>query len=131
MRHESHVGLVYTHTKRNRRHDNQTIFHQKLMLILLPQFIAHPGMIGQSPQAFLIQPFSGFFDFFTGQAIHNPGITRVFRANKIQQLLAGIIFLDNAITNIRTIETTDKHLSIFERQTLNDFLAGAFIGCSG
>ena len=88
-------------------------------------------MIGQGGYSLLVQPVCHLFGFAPRQAVDDTGISGMFAANKIEQLLASVLFLRDSILNVGTVETADKLARLLQLQALDDFLAGALVGGCG
>ena len=61
-------------------------------------------MIGKGVKSLILQPVGRFLRFLSGQAVDNAGITLVAVLKKAKQLIAGIVFGGDGVTDIRAIE---------------------------
>src|SRR5690554_2132548 len=114
MRNKTHIGFIDTHTKSNRGDDDDTVFAQKALLMALPCGGRQTGVIRQRSKALLRQPSGGLVDFAPGQTVDNTGIVWVLIVQQAQQLLARVLFLLDAVLDIRAVKATDKLRRLLE-----------------
>ena len=69
--HESHVGLVYSHSEGYRGHYHIHLFHQELVLVLRTRLGIQTGVIGQRLDAVDNQQLRQIFHTLARQAIYN------------------------------------------------------------
>ena len=104
MRDEAHIGFVDAHAECDSGDDDDAVIALEALLIRRARRRIHTGVIWQRGDAVLDQPVRGFFHFLARLAIHDAGLSRM-RIEKIGELPPRVVLLDDAITNIRPIET--------------------------
>ena len=93
-----------SHTESDSRHHDDTVLPQKPCLIFGSNGMIQTSMIRQCRYMLFRQKGNRFFHLASGQTIDDTGLSRMPRPDEIQQLSTGVFFLDDDVTDIRTIE---------------------------
>ena len=128
--HEAHVGLVDAHAEGNGGHHDQAFFIEEALLVIGPQLIGQPGMVGQRGEALLAEKCSHFVDLFARQAIDDPGIAAPLVEEGLQ-LLAWLLLGHDAIEDVRPVEAGEKTLGVLQVQAIDDLFPGALVSRGG
>ncbi len=131
MRDEAHIGLVDAHAESDGGDDHLALFHQKAVLMALPGFMGHASVIGKRGDAVVVQPLCGLFHFLARQTIHDAGVPGMLRIDEMQQLLAGIVLLYDAVADVGAVESADEGPGLFQAQAPGYFLPGSGVGGGG
>src|SRR5690348_7345373 len=96
------VRFIDAHAERDRRDDDLCLVPQKRVLVAVPVGLVHPGVIGQSTEAFMPQILGHVVDRVAAEAIDNAAL--VFMLVKIiYELLIRTSFWLDAVKNIRPV----------------------------
>ena len=120
MGHEAHVGLVDAHAEGDRRHHHDRLLAQETVLVALAQSSVQTGVVRQRRDAFGVEPGRRLFDLLARAAIDDAGLAFVLVADEAQQLAFRFVLLDDAVTDVRPVETGHEGPGVFERQALDD-----------
>ncbi len=119
---EPHVGLVDTHAEGNGRDHDQPFLVEETPLVVRPGFRRQPGVIRQGRKALLAEQRGNFIDLLARQAVDDPRVGTALRQER-QQLLAWLLLGNDAVEDVRPIETGEKPFSILQVQAIDDFFA--------
>ena len=113
MRHKSDIGLVDAHAKGNGSHNHNALIAQEPILVFLSNGGVKACVVRQGIDACFCKQGCHFFDTFARLTINHTGIAFVFALNEAQQLGGRVFLLNNGVTNVGTVEATNKEPRIF------------------
>ena len=128
MGHEAHVGLVDAHAKSHGGHHDQAVFAQEAVLVALAHARVQAGVVGQGRDALLAQPLGRVFHLLAALAVDDAGIALVLAADEAQQLLAGVVLLDQGVADVGPVEAADEDAGVLQLQALDHVGAGLVVG---
>ena len=123
----AHVGLVDAHAEGDGGHEAKLFLLEEGVLVGAAHRSRQARMIGQCPDAFLVQPRSDVLDLGPRQAIDDAAFA-VVAGEEGQQLLAGIVALDDRIADVGPVEAGDEHPRRLKAEALDDVVAGERVG---
>src|SRR5690606_32090859 len=83
-------------------------------------------MIGQRRETLLAQEGGKIVDLLARHAVDDAGVPTAL-GKKTEQLLAWLLLGNDAIEDVRPVETGEKPLGVLQMQALDDLLAGAHV----
>src|SRR5690606_24995577 len=86
------------------------------------------GVVGQGADAVGVEPLGGVLQLAAGQAIDNPRVSGVFLPEKLQELLARVLLLGNAVLDIGPVKAADKLAGLAQGEALDNLGPGAGVG---
>ena len=104
---------------------------QEALLVLVTFFLAHAGVIGQGIDAAVHQPGCGLIDTVAREAVNDTGLALVFGLDEVDELLARVVLLGDAVLDVGAVKAVDEMFRLGEVQVVDDFPARAFIGGGG
>ncbi|CUJ50421.1 Uncharacterised protein [Achromobacter sp. 2789STDY5608628] len=122
--HEAHVGLVDAHAEGDGGDHDHAVLAQEARLVGGPHLGAEPGVVRHGVDALVAEEFGGFLDPRPRQRVDHAGFALVLGADHVQQLLAHLVFLDDAVADVGAVETGDEVVRVGQRQALGDLGAG-------
>ena len=128
---ETHIRFVDAHAEGDGGDDDDAFLVEKTRLVPAAHLGAEAGMVGQRIQTLAREPGGHLVHALARQAVDDAGVGGMLRADEAQQLLArtpsgrGLV---DAVTDVRPVETADKHTSLLEAEARNDFAPRGFIG---
>jgi hypothetical protein len=126
--HEAHVGLVDAHAERDGGGHHQAVLAQELVLVAAAHIGVEPRVVRQRGDAFGREPDGGLFHLLAALAVDDAGVAFVLVAQEAQQLLPGLVLLDDGVADVGAVEAGDELARARQRETLAHVGARVVVG---
>src|SRR5699024_8467754 len=108
--------------------DDQAVFVDESVLGGLPVAGFHAGVVGDGVEPLFGQPARRLFRLAARKAVDDARMPGMPAPYERKQLLAGVAFESDRITDVGPVEAVDEHPRIRAQQTAEYLPAGALIG---
>ena len=135
VRDEAHVRLVDAHPEGDRGDDDDAVLAAEALLDASPRVLVEPGVIRpprrSRPAAQPLAACSTFLRDWQYTMPVSPRLSVGTRAQERQQLLPGVLLLDDGVADVGAVEAGHELRGTVERQPLVDLAARDRIGRRG
>ena len=129
--HEAHVGLVDAHAERDGGGHHEAVLAQEAILVAAAHVGIEARVIRQRRDALGRQPRGGLFHLLAALAVDDAGVALVLVAQEAQQLLLGLVLLDDRVADVGPVEAGDELARALQREALAHVRARVVVGGGG
>ena len=115
----------------NRGDDDHALLAHEPLLVFAADGVGQSGVVFKRMAPARAQPFGGFLDLASRQAIDDAGVARVLAREEAPQVLASLVAVADRVADVRAIETAAIHARVGQRQLADDVALRRRVGGRG
>ena len=117
---ETDIRLVDPHAEGDRRGDDDPFLPEEALLMMLAHRGFEAGMIGQRSTPARAQPSRGLLGRASRETVNDSSIGRMFRGEKMPQLLQRALLRDDAVEQVRSVVPRGENPRFRQPQLCDD-----------